>query len=237
MSPSSSGPGRKELTIYRDRIDAGERLAPLLLAHRNTPDGIVLALPRGGVPVAAAIAKALKLPLDVLLVRKLGVPGHEEYAMGAIASGGVRVMMPAARDLGFSAAEVERVAQREQAELARREQVYRGRRPLLRLQERVAILVDDGLATGASMRAAVTAARNLGARRVVVAVPVGSEEACDALRSGPQAADEVVCANVPSPFMAVGAWYRDFAQVTDQEVVDAMGRADRAIDADSSLGD
>jgi predicted phosphoribosyltransferase len=214
--------------MYLDRADAGLRLASLLASYRPVPNGIVLALPRGGVPVAVPVSLALGWPLDILIVRKLGVPGHEEYAMGAIASGGVRVTTSAFRELGLSSREFERTAQNELVELVRRESAYRERRPALRVDGRTAILVDDGLATGASMRAAVRAARGLGARRVVVAVPVGSAEACQALRSGPLAADDVVCASMPSPFIAVGAWYQDFTQVSDQEVIDALAAASRA---------
>lgn len=200
-------------------------MASLLGSYRQQPHCIVLALPRGGVPVAAVLARELGLPLDVLLVRKLGVPGHEEYAMGAIASGGVRIMTSVVEEMGVSHGEIDRVVQREQAEMARRESAYRGGRPPLRLDGLTAILVDDGLATGASMRAAVIAARKLGAHSVVVAVPVGSSEACGALRAGASPADEVICASTPSPFVAVGIWYRDFAQTSDQEVIDALAKA------------
>jgi putative phosphoribosyl transferase len=219
---------QKETPIYRDRVDAGVRLASLLGSYRQRPYCIVLALPRGGVPVGSVIARELGLPLDVLLVRKLGLPGHEEYAMGAIASGGVRVLNSAVDEFGVSRSEVERVAQREQLELARREAAYRRGRPPLRLDDSTAILVDDGLATGASMRAALVAAWSLGARAVVVAVPVGSAEACDALRAGTSPADDVICADTPSPFGAVGAWYGDFTQTSDEEVLSLLSEAAHA---------
>lgn len=205
--------------MYLDREDAGGRLADLLRHYRDASRCIVLGLPRGGVPVAAVVARELNLPLDVLLVRKLGVPGHEEYAMGAIASGGVRVMNEAATALGVTKAEIERVLQIELTELARREIAYRGARAPLRIEGFTVLLIDDGLATGASMRAGVAAARAMGAARVVVAVPVASADACTALRNE---ADEVVCASVPAHFMAVSAWYRDFPQLSDGEVIDAL---------------
>jgi predicted phosphoribosyltransferase len=200
---------------FRDRADAGRRLAERL-AHLRGEDAVVLALPRGGVPVAAPVAHALGAPLDLFLVRKLGVPGHEELAMGAIASGGVRVLNEDdVSSLNVGRAEIERVAVREGEELERRARAYRGARPSPELRGRVVVLVDDGLATGASMRAAVTAVRQLQPSRVVVAVPVGAPETCLALRA---LADEVVCVTSPSPFHAVGEWYEDFAQTTDAEV-------------------
>src|SRR5262245_4487965 len=179
-------------------------------------DVVVLALPRGGVPVAYEVARALDAPLDVFLVRKLGLPGHPELAMGAIASGGVRVLN---EDVvgwyGLSASLLDDVAAREQVELERRERAYRGARPPIELSGRVAILVDDGLATGASMKAAVQAARARGPAEVVVAVPVGAFDVCKALA---KIADRVVCVRTPSPFSAVGLWYRDFSQTSDEEV-------------------
>jgi predicted phosphoribosyltransferase len=214
------------MMVFRDRADAGHRLAKLLGAYRDAPRAIVLALPRGGVPVGAEVARALNLPLDVLVVRKLGVPGHEEYAAGAIATGGIRV-------LGEPVYDLSRVLEREQQELARREQAYRGGRAPLDLTGMTVLLVDDGLATGLSMRAAVMAVRTLGAATVVVAVPVGSQSACEALRMPSPAgtgtghggagaaaahADDIVCMRMPEPFVAVGRWYGAFDPPSDDEV-------------------
>ncbi|VTU17383.1 phosphoribosyltransferase [Variovorax sp. RA8] len=200
---------------FRDRHDAGRTLASALGAWRGQPEVVVLALPRGGVPVAWEVARALQAPLDVLVVRKLGLPGHEELAMGAIAPGGVRVMSDVPRMWPVSDAELEQVIEREQAELARRERLYRGERAPLALAGRVVLLVDDGLATGATMHAAVLAVRAMQARRIVVAVPVGSREAVQLLNT---VADEVVCVHAPEPFRAVGIWYEDFGQTSDEEV-------------------
>jgi len=200
---------------FKDRRDAGRALAKALQAWRGRPDVLVLALPRGGVPVGWEVARALGVPLDVLVVRKLGFPGQEEYAMGAIASGGVRVMGEADGAWPVPAQALEAVVAREQAELVRREQRYRGGRPPLDLARRVLILVDDGLATGASMRAAVQAARAGSPKQVVVAVPVASPEAVQSLSA---LADEVVCLFTPKHFRAVGLWYQDFTQTSDEEV-------------------
>jgi predicted phosphoribosyltransferase len=210
--------------LYRNREDAGRALArALTAAHAGRPDVIVLALPRGGVPVGAEVARALGAPLDVLLVRKLGVPGHEELAMGAIADGGVRVVNEdVLRALRVPVDAVEAVALEEGQELQRRARAYRGGRPAPDLRGRTVILVDDGLATGSTMRAAVAAVRRQGPARVVVAVPVGAEDTCEALR---READEVVCPRTPEPFYAVGAWYRDFLQTTDEEVRELLARA------------
>jgi predicted phosphoribosyltransferase len=215
---------------FTDRREAGRTLARLLAAYRNSERAVVLALPRGGVPVAFEVACALHLPLDVFVVRKLGIPGHEEFAMGAIASGGVRVMNPDAEVLRIPPEIVEEVAQRESRELMRREDRYRGDRPPLDLAGRIAILVDDGLATGSTMRAAVQAVRQLGPSRIVVAVPVASAEACEALRGE---ADEVICALTPQPFVAVGAWYLRFDQTSDEEVHELLdsARAETAVSA------
>ena len=197
-------------------------LAGLLDGYRGDPAALVLGLPRGGVPVAAEVAAALAAPLDVFLVRKLGVPGHEELAMGAISSGGVRVLNHAVVDaLAIGPAVIEEVAAREVAELVRRERLYRGERPAPDVAGRVAIVVDDGLATGSTMRAAVLALRLRGAGRIVVAVPVGAEATCRELRAE---ADEVVCARTPTPFRAVGEWYGDFAATGDDQIRAAMGR-------------
>ena len=177
---------------------------------------VVFALPRGGVPVASEVARALRAPLDVFLVRKLGVPFHRELAMGAIASGGVRVLNTAILEaLGIPIEAVDAVAREEEVELARRESLYRGDRATADVRGKVVILVDDGLATGATMRAAVTALRRLGPARIVVAVPTASAEACTEMAD---AADEVVCAETPEPFLAVGASYEDFSETTDDDV-------------------
>jgi putative phosphoribosyl transferase len=200
---------------YADRTEAGQALAKRLQHYRGNPDVIVLALPRGGVPVASEVARALSAPLDVFIVRKLGVPGHEEYAMGAIASGGVRVMNPDVAGLRISESAIQAVVEREQRELERRERLYRGDRPPVDLAGRIAILIDDGLATGSTMRAAATAVRQHGPSRIVVAVPVAAAETCDEFR---REVDEVICAITPEPFRAVGLWYEDFDQTTDDEV-------------------
>ena len=201
---------------FRDRLHAGRELARLLQPYARRPDVIVLGLPRGGVPVAAEVARTLGVPFDVFIVRKLGVPGHEELGFGAIAQGGVQVLNePLIRDLAMPLAVVERVAAREQLELERRDALYRGGRAFPPIQDRVVILVDDGLATGATMEAAVTALRRLQPARVVVAVPVGARETCDRLSA---IGDEVICAATPDPFDAVGLWYEDFSQTTDEEV-------------------
>jgi predicted phosphoribosyltransferase len=199
---------------FTDRLEAGHTLARLLAGYLDARDAVVLALPRGGVPVGFEVARTLHLPLDVLVVRKLGVPGHEEYAMGAIASGGVRATNPDA-SVGFPAEAVEEAAQREIRELERRERRYRGDRPALDVARRIVILVDDGMATGSTMLAAVRAVRERGPKRVVVAVPIASGEACEAMR---KEADEVICALTPQPFIAVGMWYSRFDQTTDEEV-------------------
>jgi predicted phosphoribosyltransferase len=210
---------------FRDRDDAGARLAARLRHYRGRDDVIVLALPRGGVPVAHEVAKQLDAPLDVFLVRKLGLPGFEEAAMGAIAAGGVLVLdRGTVRDLGISEAVVQQVIARETEELARRDRAYRGDRAPPQVGGRVAILVDDGLATGATMLAAVAALRRLRPARVVVAAPVGSRSACRALEA---VADEVVCIHTPEPFHAVGAWYDVFSQTTDEEVRDLLSRTRR----------
>jgi len=203
-------------SIYEDRAAAGRQLAELLAGRVGYADAIVLGLPRGGVPVAHEVARRLGAPLDIFVVRKLGVPGQEELAMGAIASGGVRVINPEVVEMaGIGPAELEAVAGREQAVLERHEHELRGERAALRLESRSAILVDDGLATGATMRAAIEAVRRSGAQRVLVAVPVAPLQSCDALAAE---ADELLCPLTPEPFIAVGAWYRDFAPVTDDEV-------------------
>jgi predicted phosphoribosyltransferase len=201
---------------YPDRRAAGVVLARQLNAYHGRNDVVVLALPRGGVPVAHEIARELNAPLDVFLVRKLGVPGHSELAMGAIASGGVRVVNDDVVSwYGLSRSNIDEVAAVEQVELERREREYRQGRPGIELAGRTVILVDDGLATGSTMKAAVQAVRMQGPAKIVVAVPVGAADTCRALAG---IADEVVCARTPEPFSAVGLWYRDFSQTTDDEV-------------------
>lgn len=208
---------------FRDRRQAGRVLAEKLTHYAGKANLLVVALPRGGVPVAFEVAHALKAPLDVFVVRKLGLPGHEEYAMGAIASGGVRVLSPMS---GFSVSPeaIAEVVAREHAELVRREQLYRGQRPAPSLEGRTVIVVDDGLATGATMRAALLAIRQQHPARLVVAAPVGAEDTCEALRAE---ADEVVCAAMPRPFRAVGLWYRNFPQTSDAEVIALLEEARR----------
>lgn len=208
---------------YRDRREAGRVLGGALAHYRGRAGLLVLALPRGGVAVGFEVAQALQAPLDVFIVRKLGYPGHEEYAMGAIASGGVRVMnlQPG---ITVPPQELARVVALEEAELARREELYRGDRPRLELRERTVIVVDDGLATGATMRAAVRAVRRQHPARLVAAVPVGAARTCRSLRAE---VDELVCPATPEPFRAVGLWYRDFPQSTDDEVHQLLEEARR----------
>ncbi|HWH31013.1 MAG TPA: phosphoribosyltransferase family protein [Mycobacteriales bacterium] len=207
---------------FADRTDAGRALGAAVRERLAAADAVVLGLPRGGVPVAAEVAAALQAPLDVFVVRKLGTPGHRELAMGAIASGGVRVMNDAVvRRLGVPPDAVERVAAEEQAELERREREYRGDRQPADVGGRTAVLVDDGLATGATVLAAVEAVRALGPERVVVAAPVGAPEAC---RRVAERADDVVCLLAPDGFGAVGAFYVDFAQTSDDEVRRLLAR-------------
>ncbi len=208
---------------FRDRREAGRAVAGKLQAHADHPGTVVLALPRGGVPVAFEVARELHAPLDVFVVRKLGLPGHDELAMGALATGGVRVInQDLVRDLRLPEAVVEAVTARERRELERRERLYRGDRPPLDVRGRTVILVDDGLATGSSMRAAVVALRQRRPARIVVAVPVGAPETCAALQAE---ADETICANTPVHFESVGQWYDDFSQTTDAEVKELLERA------------
>jgi len=209
--------------IYRDRIEAGKYLAAQLAHYANRDEVLVLALPRGGVPVAYEVAKALSAPLDIFLVRKLGVPGHEELAMGAIATGGVRVLNDDLVEyLLIPAAVIESVAADELRELERRERAYRGNRPEPAVHGKTVILVDDGLATGSTMRAAAAALRQQDPARIVVAVPVSAPQTCNEYRMG---VDEIVCAITPEPFYGVGQWYRDFSQTTDGEVSDLLEKA------------
>ncbi len=207
---------------YADRRDGGRRLAERLARYGGRDDVVVLGLPRGGVPVAAEVAAALDAPLDVFLVRKLGVPGHEELAMGAIASGGVRVVnADVIRSIGIREDELEAVAERELKTLVAQERDYRGDAPPVDVHGRTAILVDDGLATGATMRAAIRALRGLGAAAIVVAVPTAPRETCESLS---REVDDVVCATTPDPFTAVGIWYRDFRPVSDEQVRELLDR-------------
>jgi predicted phosphoribosyltransferase len=209
--------------IFRDRSEAGKYVAAKLLKYKDRPDVLILGLPRGGVPVAYEVAKVLHAPLDIFLVRKLGVPGHEELAMGAIATGGVRILNEeAVRQLGIPNSVIDSIAAQELNELRRRELAYRGDRPEPDVKGKTVILVDDGLATGSTVRAAAKALRQEGPARLVVAVPVSASETCDEYRIG---VDEIVCAVTPEPFFGVGLWYRDFSQTTDEEVRDLLERA------------
>lgn len=205
---------------FRDRREAGQELATRLKKYAGRNDVVVLALPRGGVPVAYEVADALGAPLDIFLVRKLGTPGHRELAMGAIASGGIRVLNEdVVRWLGIKPEQIEAVAREEQRELERRQQAYLDGREPHPLEGRIVILVDDGLATGSTMRAAAEAIRQRNPAQVIVAVPVGAPDTC---REMAAFADEVMCARTPEPFSAVGQWYLDFGQTTDEEVMDLM---------------
>lgn len=209
--------------LFPDRTEAGRLLAARLEKYAGKPDVIVLALPRGGVPVAYEVARALHAPMDVFVVRKLGIPGQEELAMGAVATGGVRVLNDqVVRGLGIPDYVIDAVVDWETEELKRRERVYRGDRPPPGVRGRTVILVDDGLATGSTMLAAVRALRQQGPARIVVAVPVASPDTCELLKAH---VDEVVCAATPEPFYAVGLWYRDFSQTTDEEVRELLQRA------------
>jgi len=210
---------------YRNRTDAGRQLAAQLREYADRPDVIVLALPRGGVPVAYEVARALHVPLDVFIVRKLGLPSHPELAMGAIASGGIRVIDQAAlRRFGVTDEQLAAVAAAEERELERRERQYREGLPLPDVTGKTVILIDDGLATGATMAAAAAALKAQGPAKLVVAVPVSAPETCDAFR---EIVDEVVCGATPEPFYAVGLWYEDFSQTSDDEVHDLLARAAR----------
>lgn len=207
------------MPLFRDRADAGHKLAAVLHRYAGRSDVRVLALPRGGVPVAYEVADALRAPLDVFLVRKLGLPGHEEFAMGAIASDNVVVLDDEViRTSGVDSRSVDSVITREKAELERREIAYRGDRPDMDVRGCIVIIVDDGLATGSTMRAAVLALRREEPQRVVVAVPVAAPDTCRSFREGDGAADEVVCLATPEPFQAVGLWYEVFDQTSDDEV-------------------
>lgn len=211
------------MLLFQDRTDAGQQLAQKLGEYRGRDNVVVLALPRGGVPVAYEVAQALAAPLDVFLVRKLGLPGDEELAMGAIASGGVRILnQEVINALRIPPAIIDAVSQREQQALARHEQLYRDNNPSLPIQDQIVILIDDGLATGASMAAAVTALRARGPEQIVVAVPIAPPESYERFADR---VDRIVCLETPDPFFGVGLWYEDFTQVRDEEVRDLLARA------------
>ena len=213
--------------IYSDRREAGRVLASKLMKYNDRPDVIVLGLPRGGVPVAYEVASALNAPLDIFLVRKLGVPGHEELAMGAIATGGVRVLNDEVFEY-FRIPDnvIDAIAAEELTELRRRERAYRGDRPEPDVKGKTVILVDDGLATGSTIRAAAQALRQQGPAKIVVAVPVSAPQTCDEYRIG---VDEIVCAVTPEPFLGVGRWYDDFSQTSDEEVHELLELARAAV--------
>jgi putative phosphoribosyl transferase len=203
-------------TRFRNRTEAGRQLAQVLKAYANRADVIVLGLPRGGVPVAYEVAKALNAPLDICIVRKLGVPGHKELAMGAIASGGVRVLnYDVLGWLEISGKTIDEVAERELRELQRRDRIYRGDRPQPKVKDRTIILVDDGLATGSTMRAAIAVLKAQQPKEIIIAVPVAPADVCQELNTE---VDSVICLNTPEPFYAIGLWYENFAQTTDEEV-------------------
>jgi predicted phosphoribosyltransferase len=211
------------IMLFRDRTDAGKRLAEQLADYANRSNVLVLALPRGGVPVAFEVAEALHAPLDIFLVRKLGVPGHEELAMGAIATGGVRVLnKEVVNYLNIPSEVIDAVTNVELKELERRERAYRGDRPPPNVRGKTVILVDDGLATGTTMRAAAAALRQQEPAHIVIGVPVAAPQTCDEFKLE---VDEIVCAVTPEPFQAVGLWYEDFSQTTDQEVRDLLMQA------------
>lgn len=209
---------------FRNRSEAGQLLAAELRGHNLPANTVILALPRGGVPVGFAIAQALHLPLDVVIARKLGVPWQPELAMGAIAGGALALDEVLIRDLRISRSDVEAIVARERAELARREKLYRGGRPARDLSGQTVVLVDDGLATGSTMLAAARSVRGLRPAGLRIAVPVGSEQACQLVAS---ACDECICLAKPRPFSAVGQWYEDFRQVSDAEVTDLLEQSQR----------
>jgi len=215
------------MTAFKDRRDAGRKLAQKLSAYAGRPNVLILALPRGGVPVAYEVARALNAPLDVFIVRKLGLPGREELAIGAIASGGVRVLNnDILRMLSVPEEVINFVVKRETQELQRRERLYRGDQPSPDVRDRTVILIDDGLATGASMRAAVAGLRAQHLAQIVIAVPTAAPEACDAFQGE---VDEVICAITPELFYGVGRWYEDFSQVSDEEVRVLLEQANREL--------
>jgi len=215
--------------MFRDRGDAGKKLAQRLLHYANRDDVVVLGIPRGGVPVAFEVAQALHAPLDILLVRKLGTPGQKELAMGAIASGGVRILNEeVVRDLDIGEAELAAAIAEQEAELRRREQLFRGVRPALSLQGKIAIVVDDGIATGSSMLAAIDALRSLGPEKIVVATPVAPSHAIDRIA---RTADEFVCLLSPEGFFGISEFYEHFPQIEDAEVRTLLGRASQSMAA------
>jgi predicted phosphoribosyltransferase len=223
FTPHTDGPAQRiSAKPFVDRAAAGRQLAELLSEYHERPDVVVLALPRGGVPVGFEIAQSLGVPLDVLVVRKLGAPGQPEFAFGAIASGGVVVMNEGFPRWFADSSALEAEVALERVELARRERAYRDDRPPQAAKDRIVVLVDDGAATGSSMQAAVRAVRKLGAREIIVALPVASDSACDKLR---EEADRVVCIRIPAFFAAVGQWYENFNQTSDDEVRDLLARA------------
>jgi putative phosphoribosyl transferase len=218
---------------FRNREQAGQLLADKLMTYANRTDVLILALPRGGVPVAFEVAQTLNAPLDIFVVRKLGLPGHEELAMGALASGNVRVLNDdVVNRLHIPEKVIDAVAAQERRELERRERLYRNDRPPVSVQGRTVILIDDGLATGSTMRAAVSALRRQNPAALVVAVPVAAPETCQEFKSE---VDEIICAYTPEPFYAVGLWYEDFSQTSDEEVRGLLARAAQATPAASSL--
>ena len=209
--------------IFRDRTEAGQVLASKLTKYLNQVNTVILALPRGGVPVAYEIGQELGLPVDIFVVRKLGVPGHEELAMGAIASGGVRhINRDVVDQLRIDSETIDVASRREQKEIERREQLYRGQRLPVDVRNKTVILVDDGLATGSTMRAAIAALRQHRPARIVVAVPAAAPQTCSEIADE---VDEIICAATPEPFYAVGQWYQEFSQTTDEEVRDLLARA------------
>jgi len=232
--PKQSGREASMGPIFHDRMDAGRKVAAKLAAYENRPDVLVLGLPRGGVPVAFEVSRSLSAPLDVFVVRKLGVPGQEELAMGAIATSGVVILNDAViQGLAVPDKVIYGVIAMEEQELERRERLYRGNRPPPEIQDNIVILVDDGLATGSTMRAAVEAVRRQGPQKVVVAVPVGAASTCEEFQ---HVADEIVCAATPNSFYAVGLWYEDFTPTTDQEVRELLVRAGRRLPAQPDVG-
>jgi len=213
--------------LFRDRSEAGRVLAARVIGSISDQDPLVLALPRGGVPVGFEVARVLRAEVDIFLVRKLGAPGHEELAIGAVASGGIRILNTALiKDLHLSQEIIEQITTREHRELKRREVLYRAGSAAIPIRGRTIILTDDGLATGASMKAASKAVRAEGPHRLIVAVPVASRQTCDELRGD---VDEVICAETPEPFMSVGSWYDDFRQTTDEDVKMLLEKAAREV--------
>jgi putative phosphoribosyl transferase len=211
------------MSFFNDRTDAGKRLSERLFEYANREDVLILALPRGGVPVAFEVAKELNLKMDIFIVRKLGVPGNEELAMGAIASGNIRVLNEdVIRSFRIPQKAIDEATANELGELERRERIYRKNRPVPKISGSTVILIDDGLATGATMRAAVAAVKTKNPAKVIIAVPVAAPDTCSDFGSE---VDEVMCVATPEPFYGVGAWYEDFSQTTDKEVCDLLDRA------------